>query len=148
MGCPECSLPQAVELADRYGIEFLEIRTLNNTVDCRKTLYDPENELAMRRLAAAGRCRVLDSSFGLTADDPAARDVLLQIARIADDFRIPYIRVFGGGNWGEAITDERVRRAADNLAWFRRQKFTAILALDNPKSLSPVERNIKSWIQA
>jgi len=130
LGCPEYNLPQAEELADRYGIEFFEIRTLNNTVDCQKTLYYPENEPAMRRLAAAGRCRVLDSSFGLTVNKPGARETLLEIARTADDFGIPYIRVFGGGNFGEALDDGRVRCAAENLAWFRAQKFGAELALE------------------
>ena len=130
LGCPEYGLAAAVELADRCGIEFLEIRTLNNTVDCQKTLYFPENEPVMRRLAAAGRCRVLDSSFGLTVNKPGARETLLEIARTADDFGIPYIRIFGGGNFGEALDDERVRQAAENLAWFREQKFGALLALE------------------
>lgn len=130
LGCPEYDLAAAVELADRYGIEFLEIRTLNGTVDCRKTLYYPENEPVMRRLAAAGRCRVLDSSFGLTEDKPGAREALVEIARTADDFGIPYIRVFGGGNFSEALDDARVRQAAENLAWFREQKFGALLALE------------------
>ena len=93
LGCPEYNLPQAVELADRYGIKFFEIRTLNNTVNCQETLYYPENEPAMRKLAAAGRCQVLDSSFGITADKAGQREALAEIARTADDFNIPYIRI-------------------------------------------------------
>ena len=130
LGCPQCNLPQALEIADRYGIEFLEIRTLNNTVDCQKTLYYPENEEAMRCIAAAGRCRVLDSSFGLTADAPDARDALLQIARTADDFGIPYVRVFGGGNFGEEIDNVRLRRAAANVEWFQSLNLKTKLALE------------------
>lgn len=130
LGCPESNLAEAVEIADRYGIEFLEIRTLNNSVDCQKTLYFPENEPVMRRIAAAGRCRVLDSSFCLTENKEVARKTLLEIARTADDFGIPYIRVFGGGNFGEKLDNERVRYAVDNLAWFREQKFGAKLALE------------------
>lgn len=130
LGCPECNLAQAVELADRYGIKYFEIRTLNNTVDCQKTLYFPENEPVMRQLAAEGRCQVLDSSFGITADKPGQREALAEIARTADDFNIPYIRIFGGGNYGEELTGERIKNAVENLAWFKSQKFNARLALE------------------
>ena len=130
LGCPECNLPQAVELADRYGIKYFEIRTLNNTVNCQETLYYPENEPAMRKLAAAGRCQVLDSSFGITADKAGQREALAEIARTADDFNIPYIRIFGGGKYGEELTGERIRTAVDNLNWFKSQKFNARVALE------------------
>ena len=130
LGCPECNLPQALEIADRYGIEFLEIRTLNNTVDCQKTLYYPENEVVMRKIAAAGRCRILDSSFGLTADAPDAREALLQIVHTADDFGVPYVRVFGGGNFGEEIDKEHLRHAAANVEWFQSLNIKTKLALE------------------
>ena len=130
LGCPECNLPQAVELADRYGLKYFEIRTLNNTVDCQKTLYYPENEPVMRKLMAEKRCQVLDSSFGVTANKPGQREALAEIARTADDFNIPYIRIFGGGNYGEELTDERKKNAADNLKWYNSQKFNARLALE------------------
>ena len=130
LGCPECNLAQAVELADRYGIKYFEIRTLNNTVDCQKTLYYPENEPVMRKLMAEKRCQVLDSSFGITADKPRQREALEEIARTADDFNIPYIRIFGGGGYGEALSDERIKNAVDNLSWFKSQKFNARLALE------------------
>ena len=130
LGCPELNLPQAVALADEYGIDFLEIRTIGNELDCQKTLFLPENEPAMRELAAKGRCRVLDSSFGLTVTSPEARDTLLQIARTADEFQIPYIRVFGGGKAGEPLDETRIGNAVDNLNWFRNQKFQTRLALE------------------
>ena len=130
LGCPEYDLPQAVELADRYGIKYFEIRTLNNTVNAQETLYYPENEPVMRELSAAGRCMVLDSSFGVTADKPGQREALMAIARTADDFGIPYIRIFGGGNYGEEFTADRIKTAVENLKWFRSQKFNARLALE------------------
>ena len=94
LGCPECNLAQAVELADSYGIKYFEIRTLNNTVDCQKTLYYPENEPVMRKLMAEKRCQVLDSSFGITANKAGQREALEEIARTADDFNIPYIGIY------------------------------------------------------
>jgi len=130
LGCPEYNLLQALKLADDYGIEFFEIRTLNGTVNCQETLYLPENEAVMRKLCAENRCRILDSSFGLTADKAGQREQLDEIARTADDFNVPYIRIFGGGNYGEALTDERRKIANENLAWFRKQKFQTRLALE------------------
>ena len=130
LGCPDLDLPKALELADRYGIKYLEIRTLCNSNEADETLYYPENEPVMRQIAAAGRCRVLDSSFGLTVVSGGTREALLKIARTADDFQIPYIRIFGGGKFGTPIGDEQVRAAADNLKWFREQKFNAQLALE------------------
>ena len=130
LGCPEYSLPQAIDLADEYGIEFLEIRTLNNSVDCHETLHRPENQPAMKRLAEAGRCRVLDSSFGLAAASPQAREALAKIAATADDFGIPYVRVFGGGNYGEPLDEARAAAARQNLEWYAGQGFRAQLALE------------------
>ena len=130
LGCPEYSLPQAVDLADEYGIEFLEIRTLNNSVDCTETLRRPENLPAMKRLAEAGRCRVLDSSFGLAVVKPEAQEALAKIAAIADEFGIPFIRVFGGGNYGEPLDEARVAAARQNLEWYASQGFRARLALE------------------
>ena len=84
----------------------------------------------MRKLAADGRCQVLDSSFGLTSNTDQQRDLLLQIARTADDFNIPFIRIFGGGNYGEELTGERAKCAAETLKWFKEQKFKTRLALE------------------
>jgi len=130
LGCPDFDLPRAVELADSYGIDSLEIRTLNGSVDCGKTLYLPENEPVMRRIAGEGRCHVLDSSFGLCARKEGDRELLEAVARTADDFGIPYIRVFGGGTFGEPLDDARIGNARENLAWYHAQGFRAVPALE------------------
>ena len=62
-----------MEVAERYNIKYLEKRTLNGSVNCRETLYYPENEAVMRKLSAEQRCVVPDSSFGITADNPGQR---------------------------------------------------------------------------
>ena len=140
LGCPELDLPGAVALADRYGMNFLEIRTLQNSNEPWNTLYYPENSSALRRLVEAGRCRVLDSSFGLTAIKDDAREALVKTAQAADDFNIPYIRVFGGGGFADEFTAERVQCAMDNLAWYREQGFRAKLALETHDICSSTDR--------
>lgn len=130
LGCPECNLPQALEIADRYGIEFLEIRILNGSGNCHETLYLPENQSVMRRIAEAGRCRVLDSTFCVAMDKPGQRELLELTARTADDFNIPYLRIFGGGNYGQELDAERLACAEENFKWFKAQKFQTKLALE------------------
>ena len=62
-----------MEVAERYNVKYLEISTLNGSVNCRGTLYYPENEPVMRKLSAEPRFVVPDSSFGITADKPGQR---------------------------------------------------------------------------
>ncbi len=130
LGCPDLSLPQVMEIAARYGLDFLEIRALNNSINTFETLYYPENEPVMRKISAENRCPVLDSSFHLVANRMEERDTLLKIARTADEYNIPYIRIFGGGKAGNMLTDAELQYAADALAWFRAQKFHVRLALE------------------
>ena len=130
LGCPDLNLPQVMEITASYGINFLEIRTLNNTINAFETLYYPENEPVMHEIAAGNRCPVLDSSFHLVANRMEERDVLLKIARTADEYDIPYIRIFGGGKAGNMLTDTELQYAAEALAWFKAQKFHARLALE------------------
>ncbi len=140
LGCPELDLAGAVKLADQYNMEFLEIRTLQNSNDAWDTLYRPENEPVLRKLTAAGRCRVLDSSFGLTAINDDARANLLKTARAADDFNIPYIRVFGGGAFADEFTAERIKAALENLKWYADQGCKAKLALETHDICSATDR--------
>ena len=128
LGCPEASLEQAVKTADDFGMEFLEIRTISGSNKVSEMLGRPENHAAAERLVAAGRVRVLDSSFRIASTDPDAKAELLNVARTADEFGIPYIRLFGGFS-GEP-TPEVFRDCANNLTWFKAQKFRARLALE------------------
>lgn len=139
LGCPEFTLPQAVALADHYGMEFLELRTLSSSSEVFNTLYLPENEPCARQLTAAGRCRVLDSAFFLAVKNDSAREELLKIARTADDFHIPYIRVFGRFPASD-LSDELLAVCLDNLAWFREQHFQVQLALETHDSFCQVPK--------
>jgi len=140
LGCPELDLAGAVELAERYNMEFFEVRTISNSNEPWITLAVPENAGVMRKLVAADRCRVLDSSFGLTAINEDARAALLKTARVADEFNIPYIRVFGGGAFTDEFTPERIKAAEENLAWYAAQNCKAKLALETHDICSSTSR--------
>jgi sugar phosphate isomerase/epimerase len=130
LGCPELNLPQVMALAEKFGVEYLEIRTLNGSKNAYETLYLPENLPVMRQIAVEKRCRVLDTSFRLTVNTPEDRDELLKYARCADDFNIPYLRIFGGGKAGETLLPEHIRHALETLDWFEKQHFDTALALE------------------
>ena len=140
LGCPELGLYGAMEIAERYNMSFLEIRTLNNSNEPWNTLYTAENHEAMCKLSAAGNCRVLDSSFGLTNINPDGREALIKTAKAADEFNIPYIRIFGGGAYENEFTADRIKCAKENLDWYAAQNFKAKLALETHDICSSTSR--------
>ena len=140
LGCPAYSLPQVLELADPFGMEFLELRTLSGSGDIAETLYRPENIACARNIAEKGRCRVIDSTFHIALDSEDERRELCAVARTADDFGIPYIRVFGHFPVLPELTGEVLRTCAGNLRWFREQRFSAQLALETHDSFCQVRR--------
>ena len=139
LGCPELTLPEAVALADQYGMEFLELRTISNSSMVFNTLYLPENAPCARQLTAAGRCRVLDSAFFLAVQNDSAREELLKIARTADDFKIPYIRIFGRFP-ASGLSDELLEICCNNLNWFKNQNFQVQLALETHDTFCQVPK--------
>ena len=127
LGCPELTLPEAVALADQYGMEFLELRTISNSSMVFNTLYLPENAPCARQLTAAGRCRVLDSAFFLAVQNDSAREELLKIARTADDFKIPYIRIFGrfpASGLSDELLDTKMQVYVHKKPSFRKALFS------------------------
>lgn len=118
LGCPERSLPEAVSLADEFGIRFVEIRALSGSVKLQETLVAPENRAALERLTAAGRVLVVGSSFRLAADQTDVREEMSRQARIADSFGIDYIRVFGGCSIDDPV-EKILPVVRDNLQWFQ-----------------------------
>lgn len=125
MGCPALDLPGVIALARDNGVECLELRSLESTVDLpayfKKYAGGPK---AARDLvdAASLSVRVLGTSFKLVGDDDKGRAALLNFARLAEGLGTPYLRIFGGGTWGKALTDEDFAAAAEVLAWWTRER--------------------------
>ena len=42
LGCPECSLGEAVALADEYDFRMLELRSVDGSIDLPKVFEEPE----------------------------------------------------------------------------------------------------------
>ena len=94
LGCPECSLGEAVALADEYDFRMLELRSVDGSIDLPKVFEEPEKRAQLKRLAGEGRIRVFGSSFGISSRRNNYEE-LAALGRLADEAGVPYLRVFG-----------------------------------------------------
>ncbi len=140
LGCHTLSLAEAAALADEFDFRFIEIRAVSGTLDLPEVFKQEKNREALRKLTAAGRVRVLDTSFGITSEDAKAREALLALGEIADRYGIPYLRVFGGFPFAEPLTEARLEAARRNLAWWETTGIKAQLALETHDGFSSAER--------
>jgi len=125
MGCPELDLGGVIDLAGKHGVECLELRSLQNTVDLPSYFHGLPGGAAGGRdlVGAAGlSVRVLGTSFKLVGDNEKGRAALLDFARLAEQLGAPYLRIFGGGKWGAALTDADFSEAAGVLEWWNRER--------------------------
>jgi sugar phosphate isomerase/epimerase len=133
MGAPELSFEENCALAARLGCPNIELRTLENSVDLPSVFAHqfPQGS-DPRKVAAAHNVQVicLNSSFKLTDGSDQQREQLLAFASWADRLGAPYVRVFGGGKWGDDVEGETLARAEENLAWWRQAKTEAGLQAD------------------
>lgn len=139
LGCPELSLAETVKLSDDFDFPYLELRTLEGSLDLPAIFADPAKLALLKSLAAAGRVRVLGSSFGI-ASRKNDYDALAALGRLADEAGIPWLRVFGGFDFGEEFGEERIAAALENLAWFRGLGLRAQLALETHDGCSSAAR--------
>jgi len=117
LGCPELPLGEVVALAARHGIDAVELRSLAGTVDLpayfTQKFGTPEGLRAQR---PAVRVVALDTSFKVIGSTPAARDALLQFVPWAEAIGAERIRVFDGGNTGDAA---EIAEGAATMDWWR-----------------------------
>ena len=143
LGRPDATLAESMQDADRYNIEFIEPRAINGSVELQDTLKDPETFDLLCKLTAAGRVRVLGTSFRLAADDPESREKLAAIADFADRAGVPYLRIFGGCLMTDEVADGVVDRARANLEWFDSLNTKCKLALETHDGFSSAARCAK-----
>ena len=143
LGRPEATLAESMMDADRYNIEFIEPRAINGSVELQDTLADPETFKLLCELTAAGRVRVLGTSFRLAAEDPEGREKLARIAEFADRAGVPYLRIFGGCLMTDEVDDAVVGRARSNMEWFDSLNTKCKLALETHDGFSSAARCVK-----
>jgi sugar phosphate isomerase/epimerase len=122
LGCPECDLDGMFATAKRYGLESVELRAVEGSIDVpgwlRRRFESPEAFAA--HVAGAGvRIASLDTSLRMIDGDAAAREKLLEFLPWAEALGGVPLRVFDGGStWG---TESRVAAAAAMAWWDERR---------------------------
>src|SRR5579871_728785 len=125
LGCAELSLPQICQLLTEFGLRELEIRGIDGRMDLSRWAKD--TSWSARRAAALFakhgiHFRVADSSFKLIGSDEKSRDEMVAFSKWADSWGAKYVRAFGGGIWGEPLTDGDYTQAAHSVVWWYREK--------------------------
>lgn len=125
LGCPELSLVQVADLALEFDISCLELRILNGSTNLPEQLavfpggWRGAHEFLQERNLQA---RVLGTSFKLVGHDHRAVEELFAFADLAEALQCPYLRAFGGGVWGETLTDAHYCEAEESLALWHRER--------------------------
>lgn len=146
LGCPEQNLPEAAALAERFGFELLELRTLSNNNNLAANLKLPVNAEPFRKLTAEKRISLLGSGFGIS-DPQANLQELVDLSEIADAFQIPCIRIFGGIPYEHPVDRKAVETARWNLARYRSLGRRCQLALETHDGYSAAAKCMELFQQ-
>lgn len=122
LGCPEYSLEQVLELAQRHRLDAVELRALSNSIDVPAVLsaaYGTPARLAERMKSAATPIVSLDTSLQLADCKQADRDAFLKFLPWAEACGVRWLRAFDGGKNADAATH---RAMANTVAWWRSER--------------------------
>jgi len=122
LGCPEYSLEQVFDLAQRHALDAVEIRALSNTIDVPAVLaaaYGTPAKLAERLKSAPTPIVSLDTSLKLADNKQSDRDDFLKFVPWAEACGVPWLRAFDGGKNADAATHQAM---ADTVAWWRAER--------------------------
>jgi len=124
LGCPELSLPQICELLNEFEMGELEVRAIENRTDLPQWAQESRWSPARARALFAEHdvhFRVVGSSFKLVGNDEQSRAELLACAGWADSWGASFVRAFGGGTWGQTLTEADFDQASATVGWWRRE---------------------------
>ena len=112
LGCPECSLGEAVALADEYDFRMLELRSVDGSIDLPKVFEEPEKRALLKRLAKPERNMLID-----LIDNESKRDIAMLESfdedEIGSRMSMNFIEIKAGISIREAMR-ELVAQAAEN----------------------------------
>jgi sugar phosphate isomerase/epimerase len=115
LGCPSASVEEVCLLARRFGLNRIEIRSLEGRVDF-PGLLARDVELLEKTIEILRRHAVqplvIGSSFHLTNSRAADIPALQAVCRVADALGANYVRVFGGGRERVPLSREEIQAAA------------------------------------
>jgi sugar phosphate isomerase/epimerase len=113
MGQPELSFEGICALKERFELEFVELRSLGGTIDLPGYFERWEGTFPK------GSVRLVASSLNLIPANENDIADFFRFAAVAQKVNAPYVRVFGGGPWGEPLADAALHAAADMVGQLR-----------------------------
>jgi sugar phosphate isomerase/epimerase len=108
IGAADLTFADAGTLAAKYSLSFLELRSLEGTMDL-PSYFDRISYT----LNAEIPIRVLSTSLRLLNYQEGDDETLIRYAETAKKLNAPYLRIFGGGEWGMDLDDSDFARAAN-----------------------------------
>jgi len=155
LGCHELDLPAICKLAEQHGIHCLEIRSLADCLNLPEYLDAtfPADPAAVGRILDQYHQSIiaLNSGFSLIGSGEDARAELLAFACWAEQLKIPFVRVFGGGSMDEPLAQNDLAEAAGNLKWWNEQReknaWSTNIALETHGGMSSGEEQIGSMVK-
>ena len=125
LGCAELSLPQICELLSDFNLRELEVRAVDGRIDLPQwaadTSWPPQRATALLAKHQI-QFRVAGSSFKLVGNDGKSRTDMVAFCQWADSCGARYVRAFGGGTWGQPLTEADYDQAAQTVAWWQQEK--------------------------
>jgi len=127
LGCADLSFPELCELAGEFRIPGIELRGMGGRMDMPE--YCNEHQLTPARIQQLVRLHhtqlvVAGSSVKLISASEEDRTELATFGAWAEALRIPYVRVFGGGTWGQPLSSADYARAVELVQWWRNLRET------------------------
>jgi sugar phosphate isomerase/epimerase len=121
----DLSLPEICALAQEFQVAGIELRGIAGRMDmpeyCAEHGFTPERVGEISRgnqtqLVLAG------SSVKLCSATEKDRAELLTFGKWAESLGMRYVRVFGGGTWGQAVAEADYAHGVETLKWWRRER--------------------------
>ena len=125
LGCAELSLEKIGGICTRLGLDEIELRGIDDTLNLPTWFAERFGTPAALREAAKEwpfRVGIIDTSFALIGKDAAARAEVEAFAPWADALEVPWLRVFDGGKFKMQDPERAFDEAAETMAWWRETK--------------------------
>jgi sugar phosphate isomerase/epimerase len=116
LGAPELSLKELSDVARQFKLDFLEVRAVGGTVKLPDYFRDHPELLN----TATIKIHVVGTGLSLAGAEDKDFDEFIRFAELAKNWNAPYLRVFGGGKWGDEISTEILVRVTKAITRCRK----------------------------
>ncbi len=125
LGCVELTLPEICRLAGEFHIPGIELRGIGGRMDMPQYWADSGlTPLTVSELFCEENTQIIvaGSSIKLATLGAGEQPDFMSFCSWADSIGARYVRVFGGGTWGQPLTQEEYDRAAEFVNSWRKEQ--------------------------